>query len=122
MKKIGKRLLIALVVLGGIALWLRRFGGHLEQKAVSPGASTVAEVRLNTIAVATDADIVSVKLYPSILHFGDSVFDASTYGGGVRVAWQDKSHLVVHVEHPDQLEIHRQMTDWKGITITYQNE
>lgn len=119
-RKLAKGVLIVLLVLGGMALWLRRFGGHLEQKAVNPVSSTVAEVRLNTLASGTDADVVSVRLYPSLYHLGDTIFDASTYGGGVRISWRDKSHLIVHIERPEQIEIHRQLNTWKDIRIIYQ--
>jgi hypothetical protein len=82
----------------------------------------IAEVRLNTLAAATDANVVSVRLYPGILYFGDNVFDASTYGGDISVAWQDQSHLRIRVKRPDQLEIHRKLKSWKGVTIIYEDE
>src|SRR5260370_977314 len=103
-----------MLLLAGGLLWLRRFGGHLEQKAIAPTGSVIAEVRLNTLAAATDANVVSVRLYPSIMHFGDTVFDASTYGGDVSIVWQDQSHLHIRVKHADQFEIHRQLRNWKG--------
>lgn len=122
MGRIGKLFLFTVFFLGVILLWLRRFGAHLEQKAVAPDRSTVAEVRLNTIAAATDASVVSVRLYPSILHFGDTVFEAATYGGRVRITWQDRSHLLIHVLRPKQLAIYFQRQRWRGVTITYEDE
>jgi|HubBroStandDraft_2_1064218.scaffolds.fasta_scaffold110505_3 hypothetical protein len=122
MKKSLQILVVCILLLAGGLVWLRRFGGHLEQKAAAPSGSIIAEVRLNTLAAATDANVVSVRLYPSVMRFGDNVFDASTYGGDVSVMWQDQSHLRIRVKHPDQLEIHRQLKNWKGVTIIYENE
>lgn len=122
MKKIRKLFFVVLLILGGFFIWLRRFGGRLEQKAINPKSSAVAEVRLNMLAAATDTDTIFVKLYPNMMHFGDVVFQASTYGGGVHITWQDRSHLLICLEHPNRLVIYRKLKNWKGIVIVYQSE
>src|SRR5690242_11316156 len=113
--------IIALIVLAIFVLliWVRRFGGHLEQSAQLKGSPVFAEVRVDSFAAATDANSISVYLYRNHLSFGDVVFDAATYGGDVTVTWKDPTHLDVHLKRPQQLEVRRKAADWNDVKISY---
>lgn len=122
MKKVGRVISVVVIAFVLFWFWIQRFGGRLEQTLSSPDSNFHAEVRLTNYAAATDASTVTITLYPRYRYFGGSVFGAATYGGDVRVKWIDQSHLLVHIEHHDQLEIQWQLKKWKGVTIIYENE
>jgi hypothetical protein len=121
-RKFGRVLVLLAVFAIATLLWLRRYGGRLEQAETNPDKSFRAEVRISTSLGATDADAFIVKLYSTFHPLGDGVFTALNYGGKVRVAWQDPTHLVVHLQHPDQLQIYGKSERWNDVFISYQND
>jgi hypothetical protein len=121
-RNFGRAALLLAVLAVATLIWLRRYGGKLEQVEINSNKSARAEVRLSTSLGATDTDCIIVKLYSTFHPLGDGVFTALTYGGNVLIAWQDSTHLIVHLQCPDQLQVYGKSERWNGISISYETD
>lgn len=93
-----------LIGLAAIVLYLRIFGGHVLQSALSPKGNITAEVVSSGMAAATDADYLGVTLKTRLDPIRHYVFGGSNYGADIRIAWIGDHVLLIQCEHCEKLE------------------
>ena len=120
----GWRVLFALggllLVIVGFGLCLNIFGGKILQRAVSPDGRTVADIRINEFAAATDVarSTVELRRWPDPIR--STVFFYVNNGAKVRISWTDSHNLLVDCDDTcDHLDVDGLHRHWKDITIHY---
>ncbi len=85
------------MVVGVMYLW--GFGrGVIAMAAENPSRSVVAEVVVDTFAMATDAGSRGVRLRSRGSPFGDYVFGGTDYGADISIKWISDTRLLIVCE------------------------
>lgn len=116
------RIIIAALLIGAAAFaYLRWTGGSLLQSAPQPAGGATAEVRLQPIAAATDADTLVVQVRGGWLRPPAIVFQAADYGGSASLEWHGPRQLTVCLKRAENLKVYRAYRTWKNVTISYRD-
>jgi hypothetical protein len=116
-----------LFTLGGLLLfaiafgiYLSIFGGRVLQRSTSPDGRTVADIRINEFAAATDVAYSAVELRTWLNPFRETVFFYVNDGARVTISWIDSHNLRVDCDDTcDHLEVHDLVRRWNDIRIHY---
>ena len=115
--KVGGGLVIGLA---GMVLYLRLFGGTVNQRVSSPDGRVVAQVRTFDFS-ALDPYYTYVEVSARYNPLRHIVLGGPNYGAEIKLSWMDANNLIVTCVNCDQLSGYESGDRrWDGVTIHYQ--